>query len=98
MRTRDDYDAALLIVEAVVRAWDPYSLISSGAPVDEFDAEIAKVVACVPRISSAATAAAALSSVFSASFEPEQFSPAQCAVPGQELFAKLSAAGLVVSV
>jgi hypothetical protein len=97
MRTRKDFDAALLIVASVVRSWDPYRLIGSGASPDEFDAEIAKVVSHVPRISNAATAAAALSSVFSASLEPELFSPAQCAAPGQELFAKLSAAGLVAS-
>ena len=97
MRTREDFDAAFLVVASVVRSWDPFSLIASGAPPDEFDAEIAKVVSCIPRISSAASAAAALSSVFSASFEPEDLSPDQCAVPGRELFAKLSAAGLVPS-
>jgi hypothetical protein len=97
MRTRKDFDAALLIVASVVQSWDPYRLIGSGAPPDEFDAEIAKVVSRIPRISNVATAAAALSSVFSASFEPELFSPAQCAAPGQELFAKLLAADLVAS-
>jgi hypothetical protein len=97
MRTREDFDAGLLIVTSVVRSWDPYRLIGSGAPTNEFDAEIAKVVSCIPRISNGAAAAAALSLVFSASFEPELFSLAQCAVPGQELFAKLLAAGLVAS-
>jgi len=94
MKSRDDYDAALHIVGAVVRSWDPYSLISSGAPSDEFDSEISKVATLVPGISSPSAAAAALSTVFSAVFEPELFSPAQCSVPGQELFAKLAAAGL----
>lgn len=95
MKSRDDYDAALHVVGAVVRSWDPYGLISAGAPSNEFDSEIAQLVTLIPGISSAATAAAALSSVFSAAFEPELFSPAQCRVPGQELFAKLAAAGLV---
>jgi hypothetical protein len=94
MKSRDDYDAALHIVGAVVRSWDPCGLISSGAPTYEFDSEIAQLVTLVPSISSPSAAAAALSSVFSASFEPELFSPAQCSVPGQELFAKLAAAGL----
>ena len=94
MRSRDDYDAALHIVASVVCSWDPYSLINSGAPIDEFDSEIAQVVALVPSISSPSAAAAALSAVFSAAFEPELFSPAQCSVPGQELFSKLAAAGL----
>ena len=95
MNSRGDYNAALRIVEVVVRSWDPYSLISSGAPTNEFDSEIAQVVTLVPGICSPSAAAAALSSAFSAAFEPEHFSPAQCSVPGQELFAKLAAAGLV---
>jgi len=94
MKSRDDYDAALHIVGAVVRSWDPYSLINSGAPTDEFDSEIAQIVTLIPGISSPSAAATALSSVFSAAFEPELFSAAQCSVPGQELFAKLAAAGL----
>lgn len=81
MRTRQNYDSALLVVASVVRSWDPCSLIGSGAPHDEFDAEIAKVVAHIPCISDAASAAAALSSVFSASFESSLFSPARCAAP-----------------
>ena len=97
MQTREDFGAAFLLVASVVRSGDPFCLIGTGAPSDEFDAEIAKLVSCIPRISSAASAAAALSSVFSASFEPTLFSSAQCAVPGQQLFAKLSAAGLVPS-
>lgn len=94
MKSRDDYDAALHIVGAVVRSWDPYSLISSGAATNEFDSEIAQVVTLAPGISSPLAAAAALSSVFSAAFESELFSPAQCSVPGQELFAKLVSTGL----
>jgi hypothetical protein len=94
MKSRDDYDVALDIVGAVVRSWDPYSLITSGAPSSEFDSEIAQVVTLVSGISSPSAAAAALSSVFSAAFEPELFSAAQCSIPGQELFAKLAAAGL----
>ncbi|WP_369334538.1 DUF1871 family protein [Rhodanobacter sp. FDAARGOS 1247] len=80
-RTRQNYDSALLVVASVVRSWDPCSLIGSGAPPDEFDAEIATVVAHIPCISDAASAAAALSSVFSASFESSLFSPARCAAP-----------------
>ena len=95
MRTREDFDAALPLVASVVRSWDPCDLLALGAPPDEFDGEIARVVSCIPRISNAAAAAEVLSSVFSASFEPELFSSAQCAVPGEELFASLSAAGLV---
>lgn len=86
MKSRSDYEAALLVVGPVVRSWDPYSLIGSGAPANEFDAEIAQLVTYIPRITSPAAAAAAVSAVFSAAFEPEIFSSSQCAVFGQELF------------
>lgn len=95
MKTREDYDAAILIVGSIVRSWDPYHLLASGSPSDEFDAEIAAIVTHIPRITSSSTAAAALSSVMSAAFEPELFSPSQCLNQGQELFTKLSAARLV---
>ena len=95
MKTRGDYDKALVVVGAFVRSWDPYCLLAEGAPTDEFDAEIAKLVTHVPRISDPSSAADAISSVFSASFEAELFTPMQCAAQGEELFLRLSAAGLV---
>ena len=98
MKSREDYEAACHIVGSVVRSWDPYSLIGSGAPPDEFAAEISQMVALIPSIHSPSSAAAALSAVFSASFESELFSLAQCVAPGHELFAKLAAAGLAPQV
>jgi len=94
MKPRQDFDAALEIVGGVVRAWDPYCLIGSGAPACEFDAQIGRLVARLPSITSSAAAAVALSEIFAAAFEPSLFSPAQCAAPAEELFARLSAAGL----
>ena len=44
------YKRALQVVGSVVREWDPYSLIAGGAPEDEFESEIAGVVAQIPRI------------------------------------------------
>jgi Domain of unknown function (DUF1871) len=95
MHNRADYEKALVIVGSVVRAWDPYCLLEGGAPSDEFDAEIAQLVTHIPRISTPADAAQAISTVFSAAFEPGLFTPAQCAELGQELFARLVEAGLV---
>jgi hypothetical protein len=95
MKTRGDYDKALTVVGAFVRSWDPYCLLAEGAPADEFDAEIAKLVAHIPRISDPSSAANVISSVFSASFEAELFTPMHCAAQGEELFSTLLAAGLV---
>jgi len=95
MRIREDYKVALALVRSVVHEWDPCALLHEGAPDDEFDAEIAKVVAYIPHIASAADASRAISTVFSAAFEPELFTAAQCAKPGQALFARLVAAGFL---
>ena len=96
MQTRDDYKQAFAVVASVVRQWDPYRLLEGGAPSDEFDAEIAKIVTYIPRIHTAQDAAQALSSVFSAAFEPHLFTPEACAQPGMLLYSRLAESGLVV--
>ncbi|HEY1377079.1 MAG TPA: hypothetical protein VGF55_09815 [Gemmataceae bacterium] len=95
MKTRRDYDRAIQAVREVIHRWDPYGLLAGGSPLDEFDAEIAALVAQVPRIRSRADAAHALSRVFSSAFEPERFRPEDCIAAGTELFEALSAAGLL---
>jgi hypothetical protein len=96
MKTRSDYEQALLVVRGVVHRWDPYRLLAGGCPPDEFDSEIAAVVAQVPRIRSRADAAHALSRVFSSAFEAARFRPEDCAEPGAELYEALVAAGLIL--
>jgi hypothetical protein len=94
MRSHADYKTATALVGDIIRKWDPYCLLSEGAPSDEFEGEISRVVAHIPRITSAAAAAQVLSQVFSDSFEPELFTPGKCEVPASELFARLVASGL----
>ena len=89
------YKRALQVVGSVVREWDPYSLIAGGAPVDEFDSEIAGVVAQIPRIKTEEEAVLALSRVFTSAFEADDFTPEKCTEAGKKLFAALSASGLV---
>ena len=89
------YKQALQVVGSVVREWDPYSLIAGGAPEDEFDSEIAGVVAQIPRIKTEKEAILALSRVFSSAFEAEHFTPGKCTEVGKKLFAALSANGFV---
>jgi Domain of unknown function (DUF1871) len=90
--TKADYKLAL----QVIREWDPYSLLASGSPSDEFDSEIARVVVQIPRIKSERDATSALSRTFSSSFEAELFSPADCAAAGAMLLAALDGHGLIV--
>ena len=89
------YKRTLEVVGSVVRDWDPYSLLVSGSPRDEFDSEVARLVAQIPRIKTEKEAALALSRVFSSAFEPGPFTPEKCAEAGKKLFAALSAYGFV---
>ena len=94
MRTRKDYELALDVIGAVVRSWDPYVLLSEGAPESEFDGEIARLATRVPHIHSAAHATLAVADVFAEAFE-SSFTPAACSEVGAQLFGELSRAGLV---
>jgi Domain of unknown function (DUF1871) len=95
MRIRADYDRAFAVVRDVIHEWDPYALIGGGAPPDEWDGEIASLVAQIPRIKSQNDAADAVSRVFSSAFQPEGFSPADCAEVGRRLYSSLADSGLL---
>ena len=97
MRTRADYDRAIAVVRRVIHEWDPYALIGGGAPSDEWDGEIAALVAQIPRIKSEEDAAHAVSRVFSSAFQPEGFSPVDCAEVGKRLYASVAESGLLAS-
>lgn len=95
MKTRADYDAALAIVREVIANWDPYALIAGGAPPDEFDREVARIVARVPHINSPGQAAYELSAVFSEAFDPAHFALHDCCVVGTTLYERLTNAGFI---
>ncbi len=75
--------------------WDPYRLIRSGAPQDEFDSEIASVASQIPRIQSSKDAAYVVSREFSSNFEPHLFKPEACADVGEKLYKALEERGLL---
>lgn len=89
LSSRDDYDRAFAIVRKVIAEWDPYGLIGGGAPLDEWDAEVAKILAQVPRMRSAQDAAQAVSQTFSRELEPTCFSREECEAVGGQLFEAL---------
>jgi hypothetical protein len=95
MLTRADYERAFAVVRGVIHEWDPYALIGGGAPRDEWDSEIASLVAQVPRINSENDAAHAVSRVFSSAFQPDGFSAAECTEVGKRLYWSLVDSGLV---
>jgi hypothetical protein len=89
MRTRADYDRAFAAVREVIHRWDPYGLIKSGAPDDEWNSEIASVVAQIPHIKSENDAAQAISRVFSQAFQPEGFALPDCSDVGRQLLSAI---------
>jgi Domain of unknown function (DUF1871) len=95
MKTRADYDTAIDIVGAVIKDWDPYSLLATGAPTDEFDMEIERLVTRIPHIHSSADAAREIAAVFSHYFEAEDFPVEACTDVGAELFHQLEGAQLL---
>jgi hypothetical protein len=95
MKTRPEYEVAQEIVRSVISEWDPYSLIGGGAPTDEFDAEVAKLLTRIRDIRSPRDAAAAISTVFSSSFEPDSFPVSACAEVGMRLYSRLIDAGVL---
>jgi len=95
MRTRKDYDRAFAVVGKVVHAWDPNSFIGGGALQDEWDDEIARLVAQIPRMNSEEEVTNAISRTFSEAFQPEDFGPSSCADVGRELFQALKDSGLL---
>ncbi len=91
----DEYELAAATVRRVIHEWDPYDLIGGGAPADEWECEIASVVAVVPDIGSPADAAAVISRVFSAAFEPKGFGPSHCATVEDRLYSELRRSGVL---
>jgi hypothetical protein len=94
-RLRTKYLQMWDVTADVIRKWDPHGLLAGGAPLHEFDQEIASLVAQIPRILSAVDAGDAVSRIFSSSFEADSFPVEACSEVGKKLFAALSEQGLV---
>ena len=90
MKDRRDYNKAIDIVGSTICAWDPYCLLSEGAPSDEFDDQIAKIAARAPGFRTSSDVARAISDVFLASFgQDEKFTPSDCSEPAEQIFREL---------
>jgi hypothetical protein len=96
MKGRREYEAAVEVIAKAVRAWDPYGLIETGAPLDEFDGEISRIAGSISAFKSAEDVAVVVSRVFVASFgEGEHFEPSDCVVPASQIFQGLRDANLL---
>lgn len=91
------YQNAITVTAAVVNEWDPYSLISGGAPKDEFAGEVSQIVAKAHEANTPEALARVISEVFSVSFEPEPITVEACLPVATRLFEELKASGFVES-
>jgi hypothetical protein len=91
------YQNAIEVTAAVVNEWDPYSLISGGAPKDEFTSEVSRIVAKAHEVNTPEALARVISEVFSVSFEPVPFSVEACLPVATRLFQELKVSGFVGS-
>lgn len=80
---------------AVINEWDPYALLASGRPADEFDSEIQAIANQIHRVRSPIDAAHTIARVFSSSFDQQTFSVDSCTAVGARLFNRLKSAKLV---
>ncbi len=74
------------VVRKVIHTWDPYSLLEGGAPEDEWDGEILQIVGRVSLCTSPEAATEAVAGVFTSAFQPDGFTPNECADVGRKLF------------
>jgi hypothetical protein len=95
LRNRIDYDRAVAVVRSVINTWDPYRVVSSGGPLDEWESEVASLVTEIPRISSAQDAAQAVARTFSRALGANGFSAQDCEAVGTKLFEELVNAGIL---
>ena len=72
-------------LKQIINSWDPYKLIEEGAPDDEFEAEISKVLVGLPKCTTSGEAAKLVSDVFSESFEKKHFSVEDCRSVGDKI-------------
>jgi hypothetical protein len=89
------YKEIIELVATVVNEWDPYDLISVGAPDNEFAHEVAQIAAKVHEINTPSELAEVISKVFSISFGSEYFSVTACMQVAGQLFTVLQTHGLL---
>jgi hypothetical protein len=92
---QEQIELANQIVSELVRQWDPYSLLASGCPNDEFDPEVSSIVSNISSIHTEQDATRIISEVFSSAFEPEHFTEDICKPYGRDLFAILDQKKLI---
>ena len=76
-------------VSEIINEWDPYSLLETGAPSDEFDPEVASIISRIEEIKTENDAILIISKIFTKSFDDKVFSKNHCSSVGIKLYKKL---------
>ena len=86
---RNHYRRKRRVLGYVIDKWDPYGLLSNGAPPDEFNIEIAAIMRRFSEIRSPQDAARVVSEVFSYYFSADDFPLVDCLDVGHDLYEAL---------
>jgi hypothetical protein len=92
---KQDYRELVGAVTQALNEWDPYDLIQSGAPANEFIEEATKIAAKIKSIETPAELAEVISEVFSTNFENNLFPVEACLPVASRMFDDLEARGLL---
>lgn len=90
---KQSYQETVEIVTTIINEWDPYDLISAGAPDNEFSHEVTQIVAKIDWINTPTALAEVISSIFSKEFESELFTIEECMPVASKLFTALKTGG-----
>jgi len=91
------YQETIKVVTEVINDWDPYDLIKSGAPDNEFSPEVGRIAAKAHGVKTSMELAKIISGVFTDQFGPEYFSVEACVQVASRLFTDLKNHGLLES-
>jgi hypothetical protein len=97
MKTRKEYDDAFRIVRAAVASWDPFGILGGGAPKDEWDHEIARLLPKIQRALTPADVAREIAVAFGESIEGTPISAEEIDDVATGIFVRLKTAGLLQS-
>ena len=94
MKTKQDFKHAVEILREAINEIDPYSLLASGSPDDEFENEINSIASQLSSCESGKDIAHTIARVFTSSFG-EEFESSQFLSEGEDVYTKLQSNDLV---
>jgi hypothetical protein len=97
MKTRKEYDDAFRVVRAAVASWNPLGTLDGGAPEDEWDLEIARLLPRIQRAITSADVAREIAVAFGESIGGVPIAPKEINDVATAIFLRLKTADLLQS-